>query len=150
METSLILLWLQDLKQVDYLNYIQFQVVSLFLLFLGVLMTIVPMHVINLIEYCSTNPNLAISLSTQEFIRSLLSRTLFKDVGLVLLGISVCLLLPSSLGYFGAVRESRLILFLVRIQTWSVRFNKSLFLVLHSNPTALGPRAFISHPSSSF
>ena len=91
------------------------QVFSLLLLFLGVLMTAVPLQVESLVSHLLSSSHLSLSLSTQETISSLLSKTLITDVGRMLLGSSACLLLPSTLGYVGAVRESRLLLVLVRL-----------------------------------
>ena len=91
------------------------QVASLLILFLGVLMTTIPLHMQKLTSYLISSSHLSLSLSTQETISSLLSKTLITDVGRLLLGSSACLLLPSTLGYVGAVRESRLLLVLVRL-----------------------------------
>ena len=91
----------------------QLQVASLFLLFCAVLMVTVPLHVMSLAEYLITIQQFNLSLSIQEIVLSFLNRILVTDVGSVLVGVSSCFLVPSSLGYVGAVRESRLLLFLV-------------------------------------
>ena len=77
-------------------------------------MSTIPSHVMSLTEYIITREQLDLTLDIQEFVRALLNRVFVADFGHMLLVGSSCLLLPSSLGYFGAVRESRLLLFLVR------------------------------------
>ena len=93
---------------------------SLFLLFLGVLMATIPLHVQRLALYISSSSYLSLSLSTQDTIRTLLSSTLVSDAGCLLIGTSACLLIPSTLGYVGAVRESTLLLVLVRLRSVTV------------------------------
>ena len=83
---------------------------SIFLLFLGILMTTVPLHVQNLSSYIISSNHLALTQRTRQRILSLLSHTFVTDVGHLLFGISSFFLLPSTLGYVGAVRESRLLL----------------------------------------
>ena len=87
---------------------------SLFLLFCGVLLSTIPSHVMSLAEYLITREQLDLTLYMKQFVRSLLNSDFVTDVGHMLLGCSSCLLVPSTVGYFGAVRESRLLLFLVR------------------------------------
>ena len=78
-------------------------------------MTTVPLHMQNLSSYIIAIEDLGLSLSKQETIVSLFSHHSFvTDIGRTLLGISSFLLLPSTLGYVGAVRESRLLLILVK------------------------------------
>ena len=77
-------------------------------------MSTIPLHVMSLTEYLITREQLDLSFNIQQFVRSLLNRDFVVNVGHMLLGGSSCLLVPSTLGYFGAVRESRLLLFLVR------------------------------------
>jgi hypothetical protein len=77
-------------------------------------MSIIPLYAMSLTEYLITREQLDLSFDRQQFVRSLLNRDFVTDVGHMLLGCSSCLLVPSTLGYFGAVRESRLLLFLVR------------------------------------
>ena len=87
---------------------------SLSLLFLGVLLTTVPLHMQNLAAYIISSHPLGIAQNIQDAIISQLGHILLTDVGKVCLGISSVLLLPSTLGYVGAVRESRVLLLLVR------------------------------------
>ena len=77
-------------------------------------MSTIPLHLMSLTEYLITREQLCLSLDMQQFVRSLLNGDFVADVGHLLLRGSSCLLVPSTLGYFGAVRESRLLLFLVR------------------------------------
>ena len=88
--------------------------INLFLLIIGMMMVTFPLQVKSLIELIISCEPLHVHKSTQEDIISLLRRTLITDIGRVLIGSSACLLLPSTLGYVGAVRESRLLLVLVR------------------------------------
>ena len=111
---SVLLRMIQKKIKALFIQY-SFQVVSLFLLFLSVMMINIPLHVMSLTEHFLSKDYFHISLSMQETISSLLSKTLITDVGRMLLGSSACLLLPSTLGYVGAVRESRLLLVLVRL-----------------------------------
>ena len=99
---------------------------SLFILFLGVLMSTVPLHMQNLSSYILSRSHLGLSLSTQQTIISLLSHTFVIDAGRFLLGISSFLLLPSTLGYVGAVRESRLLLILVRNLAQGILLNNCI------------------------
>ena len=98
---------------------------SLFLLFLGILMTTVPLDMQNLSSYIISSNHLDHSPIKQQTLTSLLSHTFVTDVGRLLLGISSFLLLPSTLGYLGAVRESRLLLILVRkgLKSYSLLIN---------------------------
>lgn len=83
---------------------------SLCLLFLAVLLTLVPGQVIAITDWLIHREWLTVSHSVASFISSLLVPQLLQECGRVLLGLSILLLLPSSLGYVGAVRESRLLL----------------------------------------
>jgi hypothetical protein len=76
-------------------------------------MSSIPLYMMSLTEYLITREQLDLSLDIQQFVRSLLNSDFVTDVGHMLLGCSSCLLVPSTLGYVGAVRESRLLLFLV-------------------------------------
>ena len=76
-------------------------------------MATIPSHVMTLTEYLITRDLLDLSLDMLQFSRSLLNREVVTDAGHLLLGGSSFLLVPSTLGYVGAVRESRLLLFLV-------------------------------------
>ena len=123
---------------------------SLLLLFLGILMTTVPLHMQNLSSYIISSSHLGLGQSTQETIISLLSHTFVTDVGRLLLGISSFLLLPSTLGYVGAVRESRLLLILVRKGSQVIFLNNNFIcIVLHTNHSALGTGACLPNSSSS-
>ena len=112
---------------------------SLFVVFLGILITTVPLHMQNLFSYIISNSHLRLSQMKQQTIISILGRTILTDVGRLLLGVSSFLLLPSTLGYVGTVRESRFLLILVRM--W---FNLMLYItlamlkVLHTHYSALG------------
>ena len=122
---------------------------SLFLLFLGILMTTVPLHVQNLSSYIISSNHLDLSPVTQQSILSLLSHTFVTDVGRFLLGISSFLLLPSTLGYVGAVRESRFLLILVRM--WfnlMLYINLAMLKVLHTPYSALGTEACLPDSTS--
>ena len=113
-------------------------------------MTTVPLQMQNLSSYIISSSHLGLSPLTQETILSLLSHTFVTDAGRLLLGISSFLRLPSTLGYVGAVRESRLLLILVR--KWSqVKFlnNHLFYIVLHTNHSALGTGACLPYSSSS-
>ena len=90
-----------------------FQVISLCLLFLGVLLITVPLHMKNLSSYTLSIHHLGMAQNIQEAIISHLSHNLLTYVGKVLLAVSSVLLIPSTLGYVGAVRESRVLLILV-------------------------------------
>jgi hypothetical protein len=95
-------------------------------------MVTVPLHVISLTEYLITIEQFNLNLNLQETIQSFLNKKLVRDVGYVLLGGSSCLLVPSTLGYVGAARESRLLLFLVRhLKTIYKYLPKLLFSTLH-------------------
>ena len=76
-------------------------------------MVTIPLHVMSLAEYLITIEQFNLSVNKQEILRAFLNTKLLRDFGSVLVGGSSCLLVPSSLGYVGAVRESRLLLFLV-------------------------------------
>ena len=77
------------------------------ILFMGVLMYTVPTHMKNLISYILSSNHLAIEKITQEEILFQLNENLLRDLGRVFLGVSSVLLVPSTLGYVGAVRESK-------------------------------------------
>ena len=95
-------------------------------------MVSVPLHVMALAEYLITIEQFNLSLSMQEIVRTFLNTNLVTDVGHLLVGVSSCLLVPSTLGYVGAVRESRLLLFLVtHLQTLYICLSKLLFSTLH-------------------
>ena len=89
-------------------------VISLFLLFMGIIMAVVPDQVISLLSYLLNQ--VSVSEETKIIISSLMSITLISDCGKFLLCSSVCIILPSSLGYVGAMRESRILLFLVSFE----------------------------------
>ena len=110
------------------------QVASLFLLFFGVMFVSIPLHVMTLIEHLISIEHLNLSQSMQEIVRSLLNQTFVTDVGRMLLGISSCFLLPSTLGYVGAVRESRLLLVLVRLCSMHHMY-LSIFIDSTSHPS---------------
>ena len=86
------------------------QVLSLTILFMGVLLYIVPTHMKNLITYILSSKHLAIEKIAQEQILLQLSENILTDLGRVFLGVSSVLLVPSTLGYVGAVRESKVLL----------------------------------------
>ena len=130
-------------------NWYLFQVFSLLLLFLGVLMTNVPRHMQNLSSYIISSSHLGLSPITQQTILSFLSQTFVMDAGGLLLGFSSFLLLPSTLGSVGAVRESRVLLILVRKRSQVIFLNnKSLIEVLHTNNSTLGNGAYLPHSAS--
>ena len=122
---------------------------SLFVVFLGILMTTVPLHMQNLYSYIISSKHLDLSQMTQQTIISLLGRTFLTDVGRLLLGISSFLLLPSTLGYVGAVKESRFLLILVRM--WfnlMLYINLAMLKVLHTPYSALGTEACLPNSTS--
>ena len=72
-----------------------------------------PLHTMSLTEYLLRVEQFNLSQNIQELVRSLLNPTFVVDTGHMLLFISTCILVPSTLGYVGAVRESRVLLFMV-------------------------------------
>ena len=95
-------------------------------------MVSVPLHVMALAEYLITIEQFNLSLSMQEIVRTFLNTNLVTDVGHLLVGVSSCLLVPSTLGYVGAVRESRLLLFLVRqLKIYTFVLPKIVFSTFH-------------------
>ena len=55
---------------------------------------------------------LSLPPSSTTLVTSLLELELAQDSGRLLLGLALCLLLPASLGYVGAVRENKTLLIL--------------------------------------
>ena len=95
-------------------------------------MVTIPLHVMSLTEYLSTMEQFNLSFKTQEIVGSFLNIRFVTDVGHVLLGGSSCVLIPSTLGYVGAVRESRLLLFLVRqLKIYTFVLPKIVFSTFH-------------------
>ena len=88
-------------------------VISLSALFIGILMAVVPDQVISLVSHTLTQVSLTEDIKMK--ISSLLRLNLVSDVGALLICSSACVIIPSLLGYVGAMRESRILLFLVRI-----------------------------------
>ena len=80
---------------------------------MGVLLYIVPTHMKNLITYILSSNHLAMEKITQEQILLQLNKNILTDLGRVFLGVSSVLLVPSTLGYVGAVRGSRVLLAMV-------------------------------------
>ena len=103
---------------------------SLAILFLGVLLYTVPTHMKNLITYILSSKHLAMEKITQEQILLQLSENLLTDLGRVFLGVSSVLLVPSALGYVGAVRESKVLLILYLTPLTMMLVVEVLFLIL--------------------
>ena len=103
---------------------------SLAILFLGVLLYTVPTHMKNLITYILSSKHLAMEKITQEQILFQLSENLLTDLGRVFLGASSVLLVPSTLGYVGAVRESKVLLIMYLTPLTMLLAVEVLFLIL--------------------
>ena len=74
----------------------------------------VPHYVKDLILFILSRPQLEISIITQDSITHNISPLLLYQSGWLLLTITLVLLIPAFIGYFGSVRESRACLILVR------------------------------------
>ena len=113
-------------------------------------MSTIPSHVMSPTEYIITREQLDLTLDIQEFVRALLNRVFVADFGHMLLVGSSSLLVSSTLGYVGAVRECRLLLFLVRHGISLGIFMISYFLsVLCTHTNTMGPGACLSYSSPS-
>ena len=67
----------------------------------------VPLHMISLTEYLLSIEQIPLSRALQGVVRSLLNVQCVVDTGCVMMVISSCIVIPSTLGYVGAVRENR-------------------------------------------
>ena len=97
---------------------------------MGVLLYIVPTHMKNLITYILSSNHLAMEKITQEQILFQLSKNILTDLGRVFLGVSSILLIPSTLGYVGAVRESKVLLIMYLTPLTMVLVVEVMFLIL--------------------
>ena len=113
-----------------WMSLLVLQVLSLTILFMGVLLYTVPSHMKNLIIYILSSKHLAMEKITQEQILFQLSENILTDLGRVFLGVSSVLIVPSTLGYVGAVRESKVLLIMYLTPLTMVLVIEVMFLIL--------------------
>ena len=70
------------------------------------------------------------SKTTLDSIDSLINRQVVVDSGNVIICLGIFVMLPAGFGYFGAVRESRILLSLVRVKLIHASFKISFLLFL--------------------
>ena len=124
-------------------------VISISALFMGILMAVVSDQVISLVTHTLNQVSLTEDIKMK--ISSLMRLNIISDVGNFLICSSVCVIIPSSLGYVGAMRESKVLLFLVRITGRLVSIlqynNCSVFCTF---AVALGSSTIYFHPLAGF
>ena len=109
--------------------------ISISALFIGIVMAVVPDEVISLVSH--TLNQVALTEETKMKISSFMRLNLVADVGNFLICSSVFVIIPSSIGYVGAMRESKMLLFLVRKRR-GIEFILNYFSVFCTFTVALG------------